>query len=106
MGLKVSRSTANETWAAQNLNKLTKYSKQPLPMRYPAFSWKMDLKMGLLEGFSSFIGYALMLAVNISYISPLNPKKKMLLTVTLFLNLGYAYECLVFYCNHPWHYRW
>ena len=80
MGLKVSRSTANETWAAQNLNKLTKYSKQPLPMRYPAFSWKMDLKMGLLEGFSSFIGYALMLAVNIPL---LNPKKNMLLTVTL-----------------------
>ena len=71
MGLKVSRSTANETWATQNLNKLTKYSKQPtfpLPMQYPAFSWKMDLKMGLLEGFSSFIGYALMLAVNIPFI--------------------------------------
>lgn len=32
-------------------------------IRYPAFSFKTDLMSGLLEGFSSFIGYLLMLAV-------------------------------------------
>jgi len=63
-GVKGIRSTANETWATQNLNKLNKFDKQqPLPMRYPAFSLKMDLSMGLLEGLISFVGYALMLAV-------------------------------------------
>jgi hypothetical protein len=62
--VKAIRHTANETWATQNLTKLDKFNKQPLPIRYPAFSLKMDLTMGLLEGLISFVGYALMLAVN------------------------------------------
>jgi hypothetical protein len=63
-GVRAIRSTANESWATQNLKKLNKFDNQPLPMRYPAFSWKMDVSMGLLEGLISFVGYALMLAVN------------------------------------------
>ena len=89
------RNTADETLATKNFNKL---SKQPLTMRYHAFSWKTDLTMGLLEGLSSFIGYALMLAVNNS-----------LSLQNLFADrdfVGYGYECLVFYCDHPGHYRW
>ena len=79
VGLRGIRNRANETWATQNLNKLAKYSEQlepsPLPMRYPAFSWEMDITMGLWEGFTSIIGYALMLAVSISFVPHFGGKK-------------------------------
>ena len=58
------RNKTDETLAAKKLNKI---SKRILAMQYPAFSLKMDLSMGLLEGLSSFIGYALMLTVNSSF---------------------------------------
>ena len=60
-----------------------KYSEQqlepsPLPMR---FSWEGDITtMGRWEGFTSIIGYALMLAVSISFV-PHFGGKKLLLTV-------------------------
>ena len=83
LGLRGSRSTANDAWATQDLNKLTKYSgKQPLPIRYPAFSWRLDLTMGILEGFSSFLGYALMLAVNILFTIFTWHKNMLLIVIT------------------------
>ena len=60
--------------------------------------------MGLWEGFTSIIGYALMLAVNIPFFPHFEGKKKLLLTVTLFFK-GYDNEYLVFYGDHPWHCR-
>jgi hypothetical protein len=63
LALNVIRNTANnKTWANKNFN----FGKKPSSgesIRYPAFSWKTDVTTGLLEGLSSFIGYALMLAV-------------------------------------------
>jgi hypothetical protein len=64
--VKALRNTSDESWATKDLPKL---SKERLMMRYPAFSWKTDLFLGLLEGLASFIGYALMLAVNIFFLS-------------------------------------
>ena len=50
--------------------------------------------MGLWEGFTSIIGYALMLAVNIPFFPHFEGKKKLLLTVTLFFK-GYTWSFMV-----------
>jgi Ctr copper transporter family protein len=76
VGLKSIRNTANESWAtSQNLPKLNKLAPTTY-MRYPAFSWKTDLSIGLLEGLASFVGYALMLAVSATFRFSFGPKKK------------------------------
>ena len=80
--MKAIRNTTYESWAAKKLNKV---SKQPWTMQYPAFSLKMDLSMGLLEGLSSFIGYALMLAVNSFFSSSLGYSPLLTVTCRLWL---------------------
>ena len=45
------------------------------PFSSGVFSWEEDITMGLWEGFTSIIGYALMLAVNIPFFPHFEGKK-------------------------------
>ena len=71
------------------------------------FSWEGDITtMGLWEGFTSIIGFAMVLAVNISFVPHFGGKKIDINRDSfVFFYIGCGYENLVFYGDHSWYCR-